>query len=77
MLLDFTNFDVACLQIDHIQFRVHRYFFERESLYFRNYLTVPASPGAVRTGVNDSNAIILDDVKASEFELFLWVFYNP
>lgn len=63
--------------IEHIQFRVHRYFFERESLYFRNYLTVPASPGAVRTGVNDSNAIVLEEVKPAEFELFLWVFYNP
>ena len=69
--------DVACPQVEHIQFRVHRYFFERESLYFRNYLTVQASPGAVRTGVNDSNAIILEDVKATEFELFLWVFYYP
>ncbi|KAF9012722.1 hypothetical protein BDQ17DRAFT_1405297 [Cyathus striatus] len=58
--------------IDNVQFRVHRYFFERESSYFRGKLTTPASPGASRLGVNESSAIILEGVRPVEFAKFLW-----
>ena len=35
------------------------------------------SPGAVRQGSSDSDPLVLEDVKAEDFERFLWVFYNP
>ncbi|TFK74672.1 hypothetical protein BDN72DRAFT_759555 [Pluteus cervinus] len=63
--------------VDHYQFRVHRYFFERESAFFRGKLTVPAAPGANRLGTDVSSAIVLDGVKSNAFAKFLWVFYNP
>ncbi|KIY65849.1 hypothetical protein CYLTODRAFT_356116 [Cylindrobasidium torrendii FP15055 ss-10] len=58
-------------------FRVHRYFFERESLFFKGELAAPASPGEARRGSSEGNAILLDDVTANEFAKLLWVFYNP
>lgn len=60
-----------------VLFRVHRYFFERESPYFVRRLNTPASPGKRPPGTEDSSAIILEDVTADHFEKFLWVFYNP
>ncbi|KAF5354944.1 hypothetical protein D9756_005645 [Leucocoprinus leucothites] len=65
------------LIVDHHSFRVHRYFFERESIYFKRMLTMPPSPGNKRPGASESSAILLDDVKVDEFARFLWVFYNP
>jgi len=66
-----------CLLVENVQFRVHRYFFERESGYFVPKLAVPASPGTQPQGTNDSNAILLEGVSAEHFAMFLWVFYNP
>ncbi|PFH46570.1 hypothetical protein AMATHDRAFT_199284, partial [Amanita thiersii Skay4041] len=63
--------------VDHVSFSVHRYFFERESLFFRSKLTSPVSPGSSVQGSSESTAIILDNVKPHEFAKFLWVFYNP
>uniref|UniRef100_A0A8H7Y8P3 BTB domain-containing protein n=1 Tax=Psilocybe cubensis TaxID=181762 RepID=A0A8H7Y8P3_PSICU len=63
--------------VEHIQFRVHRYFFERESKYFASKLAGPASPGQQPVGSSDSSAVVLEDLTASQFENFLWVFYNP
>jgi len=57
-------------------FRVHRYFFERESAYWRELLSAPATPGKLPHGT-DSNAMVLDDVTCDDFDSFLWVFYNP
>lgn len=68
--------DLFLLVEQHI-FRVHRYFFERESTYFKGKLATPAAPGSTRPGTNESNAILLDDVRVHEFARFLWVFYNP
>ncbi|KAF5355462.1 hypothetical protein D9758_006328 [Tetrapyrgos nigripes] len=63
--------------IEQEHFRVHRYFFERESPYFKAQLAVPAAPGAPRQGASITTAIILDDVRSADFAKFLWVFYNP
>ncbi|TFL04658.1 hypothetical protein BDV98DRAFT_326668 [Pterulicium gracile] len=69
--------------IDDVLFRVHRYFFVRESSYFREELEFPASPGQTTKGTEDSNAIIIVEdrqgraIHAIDFEKFLWVFYNP
>lgn len=66
-----------CILVENVQFRVHRFFFERESAYFVGKLAAPASPGQQPQGTSDSNAIILDDVTPEHFARFLWVFYNP
>ncbi|KAH6910243.1 hypothetical protein BKA70DRAFT_1424788 [Coprinopsis sp. MPI-PUGE-AT-0042] len=48
--------------VQNIQFRVHRFFFERGgSALYRAKLSAPASPGSSKR----------------DFEKFLWVFYNP
>jgi len=63
--------------VEQNHFRVHRYFFERESQFFKIQLATPASPGAARRGTSESTAIVLNDVKSADFAKFLWVFYNP
>lgn len=65
------------IQVENVQFRTHRFFFERESGYFVRKLATPASPGQQPQGTADSNAILLDDVTPEHFAKFLWVFYNP
>lgn len=57
-------------------FRVHGFFFQRESSIFNRKLN-PASPGQVREGTDDADPVVLDEVSPEEFEKFLWVFYNP
>ncbi|KAF8622941.1 hypothetical protein AX15_006617 [Amanita polypyramis BW_CC] len=65
------------VMVDHVQFRIHKFFFERESPFFRSQFTAPAAPGAHKPGSSESTAIILDGLKPAEFARFLWVFYNP
>ncbi|KAF8841713.1 hypothetical protein BDN67DRAFT_966792 [Paxillus ammoniavirescens] len=57
-----------------ILFRVHRYFFERESESFRNSFA-PSSENK-DDEVSDTNPYKLD-VKSEDFAQFLWVWYNP
>ncbi|KAF8802654.1 hypothetical protein BYT27DRAFT_7112049 [Phlegmacium glaucopus] len=66
-----------CFLVENMCFRVHRYFFERESTYFIGKLAMPASPGQQPQGTQDGNAILLEHVTVEEFARFLWVFYNP
>ncbi|KII95605.1 hypothetical protein PLICRDRAFT_97198 [Plicaturopsis crispa FD-325 SS-3] len=68
--------DVTFL-VENTLFRVHRYFFERESPYFHAKLCTPVSPGQNPIGTSDQNAFSLDGVKSTDFARFLWVFYNP
>jgi len=70
--------DAADLHIltERTLFRVHGYFFSRESPIFNKRLN-PASPGDVKQGTNDSDPIILENVSPEEFEKLCWVFYNP
>jgi hypothetical protein len=48
-------------------FRVHRYFFERDSLFFKEKLP----------SLRDFELFPLEGVSSSDFALFLWVFYSP
>jgi hypothetical protein len=57
-------------------FRVHSYFFSRESPIFNRKIN-PASPGDIREGSDDKDPVVLEDVAAEDFEKLLWVFYNP
>jgi hypothetical protein len=68
-------------QINGTMFRIHSFFFNRESAFFRD---VSASMDAVGSaeeneekGKSEDRAIRVLDVTVEEFERFLWVFYNP
>ncbi|TFY83636.1 hypothetical protein EWM64_g376 [Hericium alpestre] len=64
-------------RVENYLFRVHRYFFVRESPYFREKLPHPAPPGEFSKGKEDSNPFVLEDALSVDFARFLWVFYNP
>jgi hypothetical protein len=64
-------------QVEMVLFRVHSYFFERESVYFKHRLSCPSSPGQDREGSSDTNPVIMDDVSSEDFGRFVSVFYNP
>ncbi|KAI0698308.1 hypothetical protein C8T65DRAFT_581962 [Cerioporus squamosus] len=63
--------------VENYIYRVHRYFFERESAWFREKLSAPSPAGQQPKGSSDANPFPLDDVVADDFSKFLWVFYNP
>ncbi|KAJ7110422.1 hypothetical protein C8R44DRAFT_883575 [Mycena epipterygia] len=72
----FLGGDLYCIAENKL-FRVHRYFFERESTFFNAQLTIPAIPGAPRIGTTEGSAIFLDNVRSADFAKLLWMFYNP
>jgi hypothetical protein len=65
------------LQVENILFRVHRYFFTRDSAFFRDKLPHPPPPGEFTKGSSDGNPFVLEDTLRIDFERLLWVFYNP
>ncbi|KAI9465149.1 hypothetical protein BJY52DRAFT_666785 [Lactarius psammicola] len=67
----------AVFSVENTLFRVHRYFFIRDSLYFRDKLPYPAPPGETTKGSSDNVPLVLEDITKTEFERLLWVFYNP
>lgn len=78
-------------QVENTLFRVHRYFFERESAPFRDMLSLPMpggqnsntgsdkgkSPSRQPEGTTDESPINLPQVTSDDFASLLWVFYNP
>jgi hypothetical protein len=69
--------ETESLQVEDMLFRIHRFFFIRDSAFFRNKLPHSPSPGDSFKGSSDNNPLVLDDALKVEFERFLWVFYNP
>ncbi|RPD62756.1 hypothetical protein L226DRAFT_503801 [Lentinus tigrinus ALCF2SS1-7] len=63
--------------VENYIYRVHRYFFERESAWFREKLGTPSPAGQQPKGSFDANPFPLDDVAADDSFKFFWVFYNP
>ena len=62
------------IQVDSTLFRVHRYFFVRESDFWRNFL---GSTTQGRTA-NDPITLPCNPIPSvEEFACLLWVFYNP
>jgi len=59
---------------DKTLFRVHSYFFVRESDYWKEELG-DAVDEPLKKGQDVRNSIILDETP-SDFAWFLWVFYN-
>jgi hypothetical protein len=76
-LKDIYLLNLSSSQVENYRFRVHSFFFERESVYFQERLKASPSVKNLPDGSSDSNAIQLDDVKSVAFERLLWVFYNP
>lgn len=64
--------DMNVLIGNHL-YRIHSYFFYRESLVWRQML---GESGDGEHGTTDA-PVILDDVKSEDFDRFLWVIYNP
>ncbi|KAI0050764.1 hypothetical protein FA95DRAFT_1486672, partial [Auriscalpium vulgare] len=64
-------------RVENFLFRVHRYFFVRESAFFREKLPHPPPPGEFTKGSSDTNPFVLEDARSMDFNRFLWVFYNP
>ncbi|KAJ3992621.1 hypothetical protein F5050DRAFT_1787606 [Lentinula boryana] len=62
-------------QVENCLFKVHRYFFERESPKFQEMLSRPPPTGQSSYG-SLNNPVVLD-VTSEEFQQLLWVFYNP
>jgi hypothetical protein len=57
-------------------YRVHSYFFLRESAFWKRELIGPGDAGdKLLKGNNSTNAIILEE-DPKDFDRFLWVFYN-
>ncbi|KJA18478.1 hypothetical protein HYPSUDRAFT_144938, partial [Hypholoma sublateritium FD-334 SS-4] len=56
-------------------FRVHSYFFARESPFFEKILN-SGSPDDAKPGSSDSYPVVLEGVSPEEFEKLCWIFYN-
>ncbi|CAA7260380.1 unnamed protein product [Cyclocybe aegerita] len=65
--IDGADLHVLVGHRDKTLFRVHGYFFSRESKAFDRK----------NKGQTDSDPVTLDDVSPEEFAKLLWVFYNP
>jgi hypothetical protein len=64
------------VQVENDLFRVHRHFFTRESVIFRDMLSMPTEPDTTVEGESDDKPIILEGVKSIDFEHLLWMWYE-
>jgi hypothetical protein len=62
--------------VENNLFRVHRYFFTRDSSFFLEKLPHPPPPGEFSKGSSDNNPFVLEDTLRVDFERLLWIFYN-
>jgi len=65
------------LRVENYLFRVHRYFLQRESAYFRLRLGPSTNHSQDPPGSSEANPLVLDEATPDAFACFLWVFYNP
>ncbi|KAI9430411.1 hypothetical protein H4582DRAFT_1824213, partial [Lactarius indigo] len=88
-LYDLPSAD-AVVTVKNCEFRIHSYFFTRESPYFRRLWRVAGSTTETPIDLTNEESITakddtavkpyratFDDVTTEEFTLLLWVFYNP
>jgi len=62
-------------QVQNILYRVHRYFFERDSVVFAGMFTLPDTPGHQQDGSCDGQPISLHKEEPADFEAFLSILY--
>lgn len=67
--------DMSVLIGNHL-YRIHSFFFYRESLVWRQMLDAPHE-GEEHGTTDAPSPFTFDDVKSEDFERFLWVIYNP
>jgi hypothetical protein len=65
-----------CFLVENRIFRLHRFFFERESDYFRDRLG-PSNEGEPGEDGSPNSPYRICDVTSEEFAQFVWVWYNP
>ncbi|KAI1792699.1 hypothetical protein LXA43DRAFT_1004628 [Ganoderma leucocontextum] len=65
--------ELVILRVENTLFRIHRYFLERDSTYFKDFFQRELVHGAGKT---DRAAIILPDVSKREFECLLHFLYH-
>ncbi|KAI0752578.1 hypothetical protein C8Q80DRAFT_1267108 [Daedaleopsis nitida] len=65
--------EMVILRVENTLFRVHRYFLERDSAYFKDFFRHALVHGAGKT---DSSAVRLPDVSRREFECLLRFLYH-
>jgi len=63
------------LQVDQTLFKIHRSYLCQVSEAFRDMFMAPI-PSGVLEGSSDERPIVLDQIKASEFEMFLSVIFG-
>ncbi|KLO19846.1 hypothetical protein SCHPADRAFT_992456 [Schizopora paradoxa] len=61
--------------VDNTLFRVHQYFFTRESTYFQSIFS-SANFKSGLIGTSDAHPIIIYDAASTDFARLLWIFYN-
>lgn len=64
-------------RVENAVFRVHKYFFYRESPYFRSIFRDPSIPCNDPPGSSDTNPVVLKETTVEAFAGLCWVFYNP
>ncbi|PPQ99775.1 hypothetical protein CVT24_009677 [Panaeolus cyanescens] len=62
-------------QIENTLFRVHRYFFQRDSPVFEGMFSLPPPLGEIPEGESEDRPIHLTGVSAKDFEKFLSILY--
>ncbi|XP_006461441.1 hypothetical protein AGABI2DRAFT_192943 [Agaricus bisporus var. bisporus H97] len=59
------------LQFGQTRFRIHSFFFLRESAYWRDRIAGPN-----QEGFDEHAPLLVEGVEAEDFARFLWIFYN-
>ncbi|KAH9965395.1 hypothetical protein BC827DRAFT_854080 [Russula dissimulans] len=63
-------------KVENTLFKVHKYFFVRESPYFEKLFRHPAPPCNDPPGLSETNPVVLKDITSEAFAGLLGVFYN-
>ncbi|KAF8504598.1 hypothetical protein F5888DRAFT_767296 [Russula emetica] len=63
-------------KVENTLFRVHKYFFRRESTYFQTLFRT-SIPCDDPPGSSETNPVVLEDTTSEAFSGLCWVFYNP
>jgi hypothetical protein len=71
----FSDGDVT-FRVENALFRVHKFFFHRESPYFQTIFRTPLPPCNDPPG-SPENPVVLKDTTVEAFAGLCWVFYNP
>ncbi|KAF7366278.1 BTB domain-containing protein [Mycena sanguinolenta] len=70
--LDSLNSAIVNLSVEGTQYRVDRFFLDRDSPVLREMFSRP-----MEIAVDEEPVWILSDVTKEEFENLLWIYYNP